>query len=331
MSQATLKTSADILASNTAPVLTTPTAINYIDTVFDDTFAPVNSLLVASDIDGNTLTYSITGGTDNGNGTISKSNAYGKLTVTKATGAYSFVPNDAAIEALTAAASASFTVTVSDGLLSNSKTLTINIGQSGTTESIGNNTLTGTSGNDKFNGLAGNDIINGLAGNDILNGGTGNDTLNGGEGADTLIGGSGNDVYVVNNALDVVKETSTLATEVDRVNSSIGYTLKANVENLTLTGTAAINGTGNALNNILTGNTGANTLNGGTGNDILNGGRGADKLIGGLGNDVYVVDNVGDVVTETSTLSTEIDKVNSSINYTLGANVEDLTLTGTAT
>ena len=162
--------------------------------------------------------------------------------------------------------------------------------------------------------------LTGNALNNILTGNAAANVLDGGAGADTMIGGLGNDTYVVDNVGDVVTETSTLATEIDLVQSSISYALGTNVENLTLTGTAAINATGNTLNNTLTGN---------TGNNILDGGIGADTMLGGTGNDTYVVDNIGDVVTESSTLATEIDTVQASISYTLGANVEKLTLTGT--
>ncbi|MFM6251596.1 MAG: furin, partial [Dolichospermum sp.] len=74
----------------------------------------------------------------------------------------------------------------------------------------------------------------------------------------------------------------------DLVNASISYTLTNNVENLTLTGAAAINGTGNTANNVITGNSANNTLNGGLGNDTLNGGAGADILTGGVGSDIFV-------------------------------------------
>jgi serralysin len=77
---------------------------------------------------------------------------------------------------------------------------------------------------------------------------------------------------------------------IDTVHSSISWTLGTNLENLTLTGTAAINGKGNELDNILIGNSAKNTLEGGAGNDTLDGGAGVDKLIGGTGDDTYVVD-----------------------------------------
>ena len=70
--------------------------------------------------------------------------------------------------------------------------------------------------------------------------------------------------------------------------SAVTYTLGANVENLTLTGTGAINGTGNALDNVLTGNCGNNILTGGAGNDTLDGKAGTDTMVGGTGDDTYM-------------------------------------------
>jgi Tol biopolymer transport system component len=143
------------------------------------------------------------------------------------------------------------------------------------------------------------------AGNDLLTGTAGNDTIDGLAGADTMTGGLGNDTYTVDNTGDVVIETSTLATEIDTVKSSITYTLAANVENLTLIGTAAINGTGNGLKNTLTGNAKANVLNGGAGNDILIGGAGKDKLTGSTGADVFkfaAVTETGITVTTRDTI-----------------------------
>ena len=167
----------NVVNINDAPVLIQPTATSYTDTAFDDTLATATGTLSASDIDGNVLTYGITGGIDNGAGAFTQTSAYGVLTVTKVTGAYSFVTNDAAINALNAQASTSFTVTVSDGFLSDSKTLVINIAQLGITESNGNDTLNGTTGSDKINGLAGNDILSGGLGSDLLTGSIGSDTF----------------------------------------------------------------------------------------------------------------------------------------------------------
>jgi Ca2+-binding RTX toxin-like protein len=174
-------------------------------------------------------------------------------------------------------------------------------------------------------GNAAADVLAGGLGNDTLNGGLGNDTLNGGAGADTMIGGLGNDSYYVDSTADIITENLNEGT--DSVFSIIDYTLGDNLENLTLTGTTAINGTGNALNNSITGNAADNVLTGGLGNDTLNGGAGADTMIGGLGNDSYYVDSTADIITEN--LNEGTDSVFSIINYTLGNNLENLTLTGT--
>ncbi|MBK8577240.1 MAG: calcium-binding protein [Candidatus Accumulibacter sp.] len=159
----------------------------------------------------------------------------------------------------------------------------------------------------------GNTLANSLTGN------SGNNTLDGLAGADTMAGGAGNDLYLVDNAGDAITESS--GTGTDSVKSSVTYILGANVENLELVGSAAINATGNTLANALTGN---------SGNNVLDGLSGADTMTGGDGNDVYTVDNAADQVIETNNSLTQIDTVETSITYTLGANVENLKLTGTA-
>ena len=98
----------------------------------------------------------------------------------------------------------------------------------------------------------------------------------------------------------------------------VSYTLGANVENLTLTGAANINGTGNALDQHASPATPATTSS--------TAAPAPTRMGGGAGNDTYVVDNAGDVVIENANAGT--DTVQSSISYTLGANVENLTLTG---
>ena len=106
------------------------------------------------------------------------------------------------------------------------------------------------------------------------------------------------------------------ASGTDTVQSSVTWTLGTNFENLTLTGTTAINGTGNTDANSLLGNSAANTLVGLAGNDTLDGGAGIDSLVGGSGDDLYVVDNLADVVVETA--ASGIDTVQSSVTWTLG-------------
>jgi Ca2+-binding RTX toxin-like protein len=174
----------------------------------------------------------------------------------------------------------------------------------------------GGSGNDT---IVGNEIDNSLAG------GAGDDTLDGGVGADLLQGGSGYDVYLVDNAGDQVIEAATAAGGIDTVKSSLTWTLAAGVENLTLLGSSAIDGTGNSLANAIIGNSAVNTLDGGADDDTLNGGYGADILLGGSGSDTYVVDDVGDQIIETGS---DIDTVRSSVTWTLAAGLENLSLDG---
>lgn len=188
---------------------------------------------------------------------------------------------------------------------------------------VENLTLTGAAAiNGTGNTLA--NVMIGNTGNNNLNGGDGNDTLNGGAGIDSLIGGVGDDTYIIDTTTDVITEAASAGT--DLVQSAVTYTLGANLENLMLSGAAAINGTGNTLANLMTGNAANNSLSGGDGNDTLNGGAGNDTLIGGAGNDTYVIDSANDVITEAASAGT--DTAQSDVTYTLGSNVENLILTG---
>jgi Ca2+-binding RTX toxin-like protein len=210
-----------------------------------------------------------------------------------------------------------------------------------------NDILVGTESADQLLGYGGDDHLHGGGGNDTLNGGAGDDTFYGDAGADTMNGGDGSDSYTVDNVGDVVVETTNPKNQNDTVYTYIdNYKLGNNLESLTLSGTT-ITGTGNSLNNglygnefdnvlsglsgndILYGNGGNDTLSGGLGNDVLDGGTGADRLIGGAGRDNYWVYDATNVVVETtiSSLASELDTLYSTVaNYTLPANVENMTL-----
>ena len=207
----------------------------------------------------------------------------------------------------------------------------------------------GAAGSDVFDiaivpmfGTEGDDNLLGTASGERIFGLSGNDTLDGAGGADTLVGGAGNDTYIVYNTGDTIIEFAGEGT--DTVQSPFDYALGANLENLALTGIAAINGIGNELDNVLTGNSANNNLSAGAGSDTLLGGGGNDTLIGGLGNDTldggagndsmsggagddsYFVDGTSDVVTENA--GEGADTINSSVTRTLGSNFENLILTG---
>lgn len=188
------------------------------------------------------------------------------------------------------------------------------------------------SGDDIYIGHAGADKVAGGAGSDTLQTGAGNDLLDGSFGSDTLVGGAGNDTYVVDRLTDIIDESVSGSNGTDTVRSSITFSLansayvRGAFENLMLTGTAAVNATGNGKANVLVGNGAAN---------ILDGRAGGDTLRGGSGSDTYIVENLADTVDESTAGSNGIDTVRSSINFNLASAralgaVENLTLTGNA-
>jgi Ca2+-binding RTX toxin-like protein len=114
-----------------------------------------------------------------------------------------------------------------------------------------------------------------------------------------MTGGLGNDTYIVDATGDTVIEN--LNEGIDTVQSSVSYTLGSNLENLSLAGTSAINGTGNSLNNLITGNAAANTLTGGLGKDTLTGGGGADKFTYTAASETGASAATRDIITDFST------------------------------
>ena len=209
----------------------------------------------------------------------------------------------------------------------------------------------GTAEADVINGLGGDDILRGGLGNDTLNGNSGDDTLYGQGGDDTMVGGTGDDTYVLIEAGDQIVEQA--GEGIDTVQAWRKYRLGDHEENLVLM--VSVAGEGNELDNAITGNhqwnwlygyggsdvidgglgddniyggEGSDVLLGGEGNDWLDSGTGSDAMTGGIGNDTYVVDVAGDTLTELAGEGT--DTVRSWINWTLQAEVENLTLLGGA-
>lgn len=188
-------------------------------------------------------------------------------------------------------------------------------------------TLYGDANANTLNGGAGDDTLYGLGGNDTLTGNGNNDYLDGGSGIDKMTGGKGDDTYIVDTVGDTAVESSNSGT--DLVISAVSFTLGNNVENLVLTGSNALNGTGNALANLLIGN---------DGNNLLDGKGGGDSFAGGLGDDTYVLDQEGELlrIVEDADAGTDALKIayNTSVAKSIAlsgnlANVENLLLVGT--
>lgn len=240
------------------------------------------------------------------------------------------------------------TVTVTDPLgASNTVSLPLTLGGMTLTGSWADDTLSGGSGSDQIYGVDGNDLLSGGSGNDSLwgNGGQdslyggsgddylvaeddwtwGNNTLDGGAGADTMIGGVYNDTFFVDDAGDVVIDNGYYT---DSIVSSISYSLEglSTIENLTLSGNADVNATGNSGDNTLTGN---------SGNNVLDTGGGTDALVGGAGDDTYIIRENGGYYSYYSSSVSEMaaegnDSVFSYQNFQLGENVEYLALMGSS-
>jgi Ca2+-binding RTX toxin-like protein len=286
-----------ILSQNTTPVLGGASSSDVFDT---STIKPFVTMTIADPDKGAIVTLvvqianpaigsftSLAGFTDHGGGSYSFTGVPGA--VQSALRQLVFDPADWRVPN-GQTETAQFTVTVSDGeLTATDSTTSVTI--TSTAPAIpqsteGDDILNGTEWDDRIFALGGSDTLYGMGGNDTLVGGDGNDTLDGGEGADQMTGGTGDDIYIVDNTGDRAIERD--GQGIDLVRSSIAFSLGGSaLENLTLTGTAAVNGTGNSNANVLTGNDAANRLDGGTNDDTLYGMGGNDTLVGGAGADSF--------------------------------------------
>jgi Ca2+-binding RTX toxin-like protein len=281
------------------------------------------AIVTATDADGPAPSFTITGGAD-----------AALFTINPQTGALGFVSapdfenrldadRDGVYQLVVAATDGT---NIDEQLLSITVTDINEVGKT-VTGSSGNNVINPTTTVVGYQTTALNDTIYGLAGNDVIDGGAG---------ADYMDGGIGNDIFYVDTYSDDGfdgnddRVIEAAGGGLDLVYASVSYRLAAEVEKLTLTGAASINGIGNDLANTITGNDaansvggglgadtlqgmggadrldggddndslyggdGADTLLGGQGDDLLDGGTGADMMTGGAGNDIYVVDSWSD-------------------------------------
>ncbi len=193
----------------------------------------------------------------------------------------------------------------------------------------GNDRLFGRHNADRLDGGAGDDFLSGGNGTDVLVGGDGDDYLRGDEGIDVLWGGNGNDTYEIDTNAEVVK--TELDPGFDRVLASFDYNLGEHQEHLTFYGTRTGHvGMGNAKDNTIVGTDAVvDELRGLAGDDTLDGGAGDDHLVGGDGNDTYYIDHAGDI--HDADTDDGVDRVNSTITYTLLAHQEELVLRPSST
>jgi Ca2+-binding RTX toxin-like protein len=201
-------------------------------------------------------------------------------------------------------------------------TVSLALAKAQNTVGAGSDTLTTI---ENLTGSGFNDTLTGSSSANTINGGAGNDTLDGGTGNDSLTGGAGDDTFIVDSSTDIVVEGGSAGTDLV-LSSAATYTLSNNVENLTLTGSAAINGTGNIGNNILTGNSAANRISGGGGNDTIFGGGGNDTLEGAAGNDSLTGgDGVDTASYNGSAAAVTVNLSLTSAQNTVGAGTDTLT------
>lgn len=219
----------------------------------------------------------------------------------------------------------------------------------------GDDWLEGQNGNDMLDGGDGNDTLTGLTGNDVMLGGAGNDVFYSfvGQGPDTIYGGIGTDTLTISRSNLAIALTLNIANPevlqtmadgttiigIEQINyrgstgndsvigGGLNDTLIGNLGNDSLYGGWGLDSlSGEAGNDLLSGGGQNDILDGGGGNDTLDGGGGSDVMRGGTGNDTYIVDSATDTTEDTG----GIDIVLTSVTYTIGANIENVTITSAA-